>query len=135
MRIVPEAFQDLLSDTSPNTFAVLATVTPGGQPVTMPVWFLADQDAILFSSEVDSLKARNIRANPSVSLCIMREDNHVRYLEIRGRVVDITTDGWGEYSRRQKAKYPGADEPGESAPPGYAMFRVLPEKVLAFDYT
>lgn len=135
MRIVPEAFQDLLSDASSNTFAVLATTTPGGHPVATPIWFLADEDAILFSSEADSLKARNIRANPFVSLCIMREDNHVRYLEIRGRVVDITTEGWGEFSRRQKAKYPGADAPSETAPPGYAIFRVQPEKALAFDYT
>lgn len=135
MKQIPEAYQDLMADDAKNAFAVVATVAPDGSPAAVPVWFLADDDCIRFSSHLNSQKARNIRDNPHVSLCIMTEDNHVRYVEVRGRVVEISGEGWGAYSRRIKRKYPGGDEPSDAPPPGWAIFTVVPDKVLAFDYT
>jgi len=135
MHVVPEPFRDLLADDTPNAFAVLATVSPSGVPVATPIWFLADDDTILFSSALDSVKGRNIQANPQVSLCIMTEASHVRYVEVRGRVVEISPDGWGVFSRRIKRKYPGGDTLSDQTPPGMAIFKVVPDKAFAFDYT
>lgn len=135
MKLVPYAFQDLFSDNTQNTFAVIATITANATPVTTPIWFLADDDCILFSAALNSIKNQNIQANPSVSLCIMAEGNHVRYVEIRGKVTEITREGWNDFSRRIKQKYPGGDAPSDITPDGVAIFKVVPDKVFAFNYT
>ncbi|WP_119073002.1 pyridoxamine 5'-phosphate oxidase family protein [Aggregatilinea lenta] len=135
MNLVPDAFQDLFHDSTINAFAVIATVTPNGIPVTTPIWFLADEDTILFSAALNSVKHHNIQANPSVSLCVMTENNHVRYVEVRGQVTEITREGWSEFSRRIKQKYPGGEDPSNTTPPNTAIFKVTPSKVFAFDYS
>jgi PPOX class probable F420-dependent enzyme len=54
-----------------NLIAWLTTVRPDGQPVTVPVWFLAREDgSILLYSRPGTRKLRNIAANPKVSLAL-----------------------------------------------------------------
>jgi PPOX class probable F420-dependent enzyme len=46
----------------------LTTVSPAGQPQSMPVWFLwADGDIVVYSQNA-ALRNRNIEANPRVSV-------------------------------------------------------------------
>jgi PPOX class probable F420-dependent enzyme len=45
----------------------LTTVTPSGQPQSMPVWFLWERGEILFFSFRTAARNRNLRANPQVS--------------------------------------------------------------------
>ena len=45
----------------------LTTVTPAGQPQSMPVWFLWEDGEILFFSFRTAVRNRNLRANPRVS--------------------------------------------------------------------
>jgi PPOX class probable F420-dependent enzyme len=52
-----------------NLMAWLTTVRPDGQPVSIPVWFLAREDGtILLYSQPGTQKLRNIASNPKVSL-------------------------------------------------------------------
>jgi PPOX class probable F420-dependent enzyme len=51
-----------------ETIIWLTTVTPGGQPIPVPVWFLWEDDTALIYSRPDTPKLRNIEANPNVSL-------------------------------------------------------------------
>ncbi|NUP50512.1 MAG: TIGR03667 family PPOX class F420-dependent oxidoreductase [Catenulispora sp.] len=52
-----------------NLMAWLTTVRPDGQPVSVPVWFLAREDGtIVVYSRASKAKLRNIAANPKVSL-------------------------------------------------------------------
>jgi PPOX class probable F420-dependent enzyme len=46
----------------------LTTVKPDGAPVPTPVWFSWSNGAFLIFSNTDTLKIRNIRANPRVTL-------------------------------------------------------------------
>lgn len=51
--------------------AWLSTVRPDGQPVTVPVWFLLQEDeTLLLYSQPTSSKLRNLSANPKVSLVL-----------------------------------------------------------------
>lgn len=45
----------------------LTTVTPSGQPQSMPVWFLWADDEILVFSDHRARRNRNIAANPKVA--------------------------------------------------------------------
>jgi PPOX class probable F420-dependent enzyme len=46
----------------------LTTVSPEGQPQSVPVWFLWQDGAFLIYSQLDKPKLRNLAANPLVSL-------------------------------------------------------------------
>ncbi|HKW21496.1 MAG TPA: pyridoxamine 5'-phosphate oxidase family protein [Ktedonobacterales bacterium] len=51
-------------------YGFLITVRPDGRPHAIPVCFLYENDSILIFSLPDSVKVRNIRANPHVSLAL-----------------------------------------------------------------
>ncbi|NUR27239.1 MAG: TIGR03667 family PPOX class F420-dependent oxidoreductase [Catenulispora sp.] len=52
-----------------NLMTWLTTVRPDGQPVSVPVWFLArDDGTIVVYSRPSKAKLRNIAENPKVSL-------------------------------------------------------------------
>ena len=51
-------------------YGYLITVRPDGRPHAIPVCFLYEQDSILIFSLPDSVKVRNIRENPHVSLAL-----------------------------------------------------------------
>ena len=46
--------------------AWLTTVTPEGQPQTLPIWFLWDGSTIMFYGDNRAQRNRNIAANPKV---------------------------------------------------------------------
>jgi PPOX class probable F420-dependent enzyme len=48
----------------------VATIRPDGSPHVVPVWFVLDGEDIVFTTSSASIKARNLRARPAVSLCV-----------------------------------------------------------------
>jgi PPOX class probable F420-dependent enzyme len=55
---------------SQEEFAYLTTVRPDGRPHTIPVCFLWDGATILIFSQPNTVKCRNLRQNPHVSLAL-----------------------------------------------------------------
>jgi PPOX class probable F420-dependent enzyme len=51
-------------------FAYFTTVRPDGSPHTAPVCFIWDGSAILIFTQPESVKARNLRQNPHVTLAL-----------------------------------------------------------------
>ena len=113
--VIPEGFQDLFEKKS---FAHLATVNPDGSPQNTPVWLEFDGTHILINSSKGRKKDRNMRTDARVALSIQDPDNAYRYLEVRGRVVDITAEGGIDHINKLAKKYLGEDkypwlQPGE----------------------
>jgi hypothetical protein len=59
-----------------------------------------------------------MKKGASVAIAIMDPDNAYRYLEVRGRVVEVTEQGADEHIDRMAKKYLGQDkypfrQPGE----------------------
>ena len=50
---------------------MLATLNPDGSPLAMPMWFLADAEAITMLSVDGLAKVRNLKADPRV--CVVAE--------------------------------------------------------------
>ena len=105
---VPESFQDLLEDKT-KAYAFFATIMPDGSPQITPVWFSVAGEHILINSNAGRVKDRNIRANPKVAMVIMRLDQHFRYIQIRGEVIEFTTEGAVEHINFLSNKYDDHD--------------------------
>ena len=65
--------------------AVLATLAPDGQPVLTPIWYLYRDGLLYMRTGLESLKARNIRRDPRVTVCVQDERAPYRSLTLYGR--------------------------------------------------
>ena len=123
---IPEKYKDLFDK---KAFANLATLMPDGTPQVTPVWVDYDGSHVLVNSARGRQKDKNMERNPSVSLSIMDPDNPYRYLEVRGRVAEITEEGAEEHIDKMAKKYMGLDkyplrQPGERR----VLYKIQPER-------
>ena len=75
----------------PN-FAHLATLMADGSPQSVPVWVGRDGDRLVVCTSEGSLKGRNTRRDPRVSLSIVDFRDPYEELQLRGRVVERRPD-------------------------------------------
>ena len=124
---IPENFIDLIQQPA---FANLATLMKDGSPHVTPVWFDYDGEYVRINSAKGRVKDRNMRNNPRVALSIMDPKNPYRYLEIRGRVTEITEEGADQHIDRLAKKYLNVDSyPHRSAAEVRVLYKVTPEHV------
>jgi PPOX class probable F420-dependent enzyme len=123
---IPENYRDLFEK---KGFAHLATIMPDGQPQVTPVWCDFDGSHVIVNSAKGRQKDRNMRRDPRVTLTISDPDNPYRYLEVRGRVAEVTEQGAEEHIDRMAKKYLGQDKyPYRQPNEVRVLYRVTPEK-------
>ncbi len=125
MKSIPENFLDLFTK---KAYAHLATLMPDGSPQTTPVWLDYQDGFILVNSARGRQKDRNIRRDPRVAISILDPENPYRYLQVRGRVVEITEAGADAHIDKLAFKYLGKEKypnrrPGEIR----VIYKILPE--------
>lgn len=124
---IPEPFKDLL--TTKAAFGHLSTLMPDGGPQVTPVWFSYDGTHIVVNSAKGRLKDRNMRARPKVALSILDPDNPYRYLQVMGRVVEITEAGADAHIDALAKKYIGQDKyPWRGPTEVRVIYKILPDK-------
>ena len=106
-QVSPEKYRDLFNK---KAFASLGTLMPDGRPQVTPVWCDVEGDLVIINSAKGRQKDRNLRRDPRVSLAIIDPDNPYRYLELRGRVVEITEQGAAAHIDKMAKKYLGVDK-------------------------
>ena len=122
---IPEQYVDLFQKPA---FGHLATLNPDGSPQVTPVWLDLEDGLILVNSAKGRKKDRNLRRDPRVALSVADPSNPYRYLEVRGRVVEITEKGADTHIDKQAKKYLGVDQypykkPGEVR----VLYKIQPE--------
>ena len=123
---VPAGFMDIM--TQKKAFAHLATVMPDGRPQVTPVWVDLEGDQVLINTAKGRQKDRNLRRDPRVALAIIDPDNPYRYLEIRGKVSEITEDGADAHIDKMAKKYLGADKyPYRQSGEVRVLYKIQPE--------
>ena len=132
---IPAGYEDLFEDET-LAFLALATVRASGEPVVVPVWFVADDQGLLFTTETDSFKARDMRTRPHVAGVVMAEGEHKRYVSVRGtasEVVDPKSEGIDPIHlyNRIVQRYEGKDSVESLSDP---IFRLVPERLAGYDY-
>lgn len=108
MTQVPESFRDLLE--GKKAFANVATVKADGSPQVTPVWFDTAGDKIRINTAKGRVKARTMTEGAKVALSIMDPDNPYRYMQVRGTVTRVTTNGADAHIDSLAKKYLGKDK-------------------------
>ncbi len=84
----------------------------------------------MINSAVGRVKDRNMRRDPHVSLVILDPKNPYRYLQIRGKVVEITTEGAREHIDALAKKYRGVDKYENLNPNEIRVtYKILPDHI------
>ena len=120
-----EKYRDLFEK---KAFANLSTLMPDGSPQVTPVWVDYDGTHILVNSAKGRVKDKNMRRDARVALAISDPENPYRYLEVRGRVVEITESGADAHINRLAKKYLGKDVyPYRSANELRVIYKIKPD--------
>ncbi|MGH9800934.1 MAG: PPOX class F420-dependent oxidoreductase [Blastocatellia bacterium] len=124
--VIPENYLDLFNK---KVFAGLATLMPNGSPQVTPVWIDYDGENVVFNTATGRQKDKNLQADGHVSLALVDPDNPYRYLEVRGTVVERTTEGADDHINKMAKKYLGQDvypfrQPGEVR----VIYKIKPER-------
>ena len=105
---IPEEYLDLLA-WEKKAFAHLAIVLRDGAPHVTPVWFDYDGEYVIVNSALGRVKDKVLRRSGIAALAISDPDDPYRYIQIRGKVVEVTEQGAREmidYLSSLAAKFP-----------------------------
>ena len=127
MATIPADFRDLVLEK--KAFAQVATVGKGGPQVT-PVWIDFDGTHLLVNTARGRTKTKNLARDARVGINILDPDNPYRYLEVQGRVAEVTENGAAAHIDKMAKKYLGKDkypfaQPGEVR----VLYKIAPEFV------
>jgi PPOX class probable F420-dependent enzyme len=127
--VIPQKYVDLFDK---KAFGHLATIMPDGTPQVTPVWVDYDGKHVRFNSARGRVKDKNVRSNAQVAISMQDPDNPYRYLEIRGRVVEITETGADDHANKLSQKYVGKPVYTKRSPSEVrVLYKVEPQKVTS----
>jgi PPOX class probable F420-dependent enzyme len=115
----------------------LATVSADGSPHVAPVWFELDDDGnLFFTTGANTVKGRNLRREPRLSLCVDDESPPFSHVVVLG-VAGISEDPKEllKWATRVGGRYMGEDQSEEfgrrNAVKGELLVRVTTTKIVA----
>jgi PPOX class probable F420-dependent enzyme len=124
---IPDQYLDLFEK---RAFGFLATLMPDGSPQVTPVWIDFDGQYIMVNSARGRQKDRNIQRDNRVALVVQGPDDPYRYVQIRGRVVEITEQSAEIGIDRLARKYLGEDTyPNRRSGEIRVWYKIEPEHV------
>jgi PPOX class probable F420-dependent enzyme len=137
---IPASHRDLVEC---PPVAALTTVMGDGYPQTSVVWCDFDGECVRVNTMRGFVKERNMRRNPRVTLLCYDPRQPLRYLEVRGSVVEMTEDGAARHLDALASKYAGRPIRyfGDAIPARFAeteipiLCRIRPTHVVALDAT
>ena len=104
------------------------SVRPDGRPHAAPVWGVAVDQRIIFSSDPKATKSANLDANPNIVVHLESGDEVVI---VEGTVERPTFETLPEgYGDRYNAKY---SVEMDFSDPMFRFYEVLPRKIMAWD--
>lgn len=114
----------------------LATVRKDGRSHVAPIWFVLDGDDLIFNTWHTSVKAKNMRREPRVSLCVDDETAPYAFVIVEGTVT--FSDNLAEslkWATRIGGRYMGADQAEafgrRNSVEGELLVRLIPTKIIA----
>jgi PPOX class probable F420-dependent enzyme len=115
----------------------LSTVRADGSPHVVPMWFLLDGPDLVFTTENDTVKSRNLMRDDRAEMCVDDQRPPYSHAILRGRVRISEDHGQlRTWAARIAARYMGEDRAQEygqrNSVPGMLLVRMRIEDVSAF---
>ncbi len=137
---IPDSHLDLVEC---PPVAALTTMMVDGSPQTSVVWCDLDGQNVRVSTMRGFAKERNMRRFPWVGLLCYDPGRPLRYLEVRGQVIEMTERGAMDHLDAIASKYVGRSVRyfGDVIPAHFAetevpvLCRIRPRRVVALDAT
>ena len=111
----------------PN-LAHFVTLMKDGSPQVTPVWVDHDGTHVLINTAEGRQKPRNLRRDPRVALSVVDRESTNHYVQVRGRVVEVITEGAREHINKLSHKYNGRDYGGREDEQRL-LIKILPDHV------
>jgi PPOX class probable F420-dependent enzyme len=109
----------------------IATSMADGSPQVTQTWVDTDGEHVLINSVRSHVKTRNIERDPRVAVAICDPDHPARYFQVRGRVLDVTTEGAVDHIEKLAQKYLGGPYPRYGGRDQVrVIFVIEPEKII-----
>ena len=86
---LPEAAAAMLSRPNP---AVIATLRPGGQPVSTATWYLWDDGRVLVNMDEGRKRLDHMRNDTRVTLTVLDGDDWYTHVSLIGHVAEMRDD-------------------------------------------
>ncbi|MEU1586506.1 PPOX class F420-dependent oxidoreductase [Micromonospora sp. NPDC005710] len=102
---------DLLTLLREPSTCFVTTLMPDGSPQLTQTWVDTDGTHILINTVETHQKTRNVRRDPRVAVAISDPQKPGRYHEVRGRVVQTSTEGAAEHIDQLAQRYLGGPYP------------------------
>jgi PPOX class probable F420-dependent enzyme len=126
---LPDELIDLMR--RPSTCFV-ATTMPDGSPQMTQTWVDTDGEHVLINTVEGFQKVRNVGRDPRVAVSVSDPGNPSRYFAVRGRVVDVTTEGAADHIEALAQRYLGGPYPWFGGRDQVRiMLRIVPDKIHA----
>ena len=114
----------------------VATTRADGRPHVTPIWFVLDGDEIMFTTGATSVKAKTIRRDARVCMCVDDQAPPYSYVMIEGTAtLSDDLDELRCWATVIGGRYMGADRAdafgARNAVPGELLVRITPTRVVA----
>lgn len=106
--VFPSEVRALLEQPNP---AVITTVRPDGQPVSVATWYLMDGERVLVNMDEGRKRLDYLRSDPRVSLTVLAAGDWYTHVSMQGRVVEMSDDDGLAGIDRLSQHYRGRDYP------------------------
>ena len=115
----------------------LATVRRDGRPHVVPIWFYLDGDTVIFTTGGESLKYKNMKRDPRVSITIDDQTPPYSYVMIEGTVsFSEDPEELLHWATRIGGRYMGEDRAEaygrRNSTPGEVIVRIIPSRISAY---
>jgi PPOX class probable F420-dependent enzyme len=119
----------------------LGYLSPSGRPLVTPIWFIVEDDTLVFNTGAATAKGRALAKDPRVTLSVDLEEPPYAFVQVQGDA-ELSEDP-AELLRTATAiasRYMGAEQAEafgrRNAVPGELLVRLRPTRVVAaFDLT
>ena len=111
--------------------AEFVTLMADGSPQVTPVWIDSDGEHILVNTAEGRVKTHNVRRDPRIAVGIYDPENsYSRVLNVRVRVVEITTEGAVDSIDDLSQKYNGVRPyPNHNPAQPRLLLKILPNSI------
>jgi PPOX class probable F420-dependent enzyme len=101
-------FQQILKERS---YGHLATIMPDGSPQVTLVWVDTDGRHVVVNTVDGNQKVKNVRRDNRVAMTVSSPAHPATHVQLRGRVVEITSDGASDHVETLSQIYYGGPYP------------------------